>query len=406
LGGNAFADGNWSSGHNYANHGVDQNGEGHGNYGGVQVTLNLDPAECTLAGTNDSGTVLSTCTTFTATGEVTGVYGWGHPRGSVTLTVTPPTDSSLTPFTKTCGFVQPAHDRHDGDSHDNASSFSCSVNVSTLDAGKYGVVAAYTADPNRSDDDDTNNYFSASSGSVPFTVHAGFTASIVSPAAVSSGPAIANITAAPVIPAVPGGTTGSATVTWTDLNTDGVRGYTVTSDPGGFTCDVAGATATSCVVSGLSTNVQYVFKVTAHLAGGNSTVGTSNSIMINALLAVTVHNNLKLIVSNFAPGSAQLTSYMKMQIATYASDLLKFGAKTASLVGYTDPSASTAYNLSLGLRRAAAVQAYLVYEFNLLKMPFTPVVTCASKGKAAPRATNTSALGRALNRRVEVVATF
>jgi len=399
FGGNAFADGHGSSGHNYFNDGVGHNGEGHGNYGAVTVILNLHPSECTLAATDSSK-----CTTFTAIGEVVGVYGWGHPRGSVTLTATGPDSSTFNPD---CGSVQPEDDHHEGDSRDDASNFSCTFDARKfLTEGAYDVVATYTPDPNRSDDDGDNNYFSGIATSEPFTVHPGGTPQIVSPAAVSSGPAIANITAAPVIPAVPGGTTGSATVTWTDLNTDGVTGYTVTSDPGGFTCDVASATATSCVVSGLSTNVQYVFKVTAHLAGGNSTVGTSNSIMINALLAVTVHNNLKLIVSNFAPGSAQLTSYMKMQIATYASDLLKFGAKTASLVGYTDPSASTAYNLSLGLRRAAAVQAYLVYEFNLLKMPFTPVVTCASKGKAAPRATNTSALGRALNRRVEVVATF
>ena len=220
------------------------------------------------------------------------------------------------------------------------------------------------------------------------------------------GPAIANITATPVIPTIPGGTTGAATVTWTNLDSTGITGYTVTSDPGGFTCNADGAKATSCVVPGLSTNVHYIFKVVAHTASGDANLGTSNSIMINALLVVKVHNNLKLIVSNFASGSAQLTPYMKMQIATYASDLLKFGAKTASLVGYTDPSSTTSYNLTLGMKRAAAVQAYLVHEFNLLKMPWTPVVTCASKGKAAPRATNTSALGRALNRRVEVLATF
>ena len=425
LSGNAFAEGNSGSSHRSdSNEGVSQNGDGHGNYGDVKVHIaTFDPTFCTLAGT---GTNIdpSTCATFTVTGGVVGVYGWGHPRGSVSLTVTGTTPT----IPQDCGFVHAANTRPEGDSHDNSSTFSCTFYVSTLAAGGYSVVANYTADANRSDDDDTHSYFSASSDSVTFTVNAGVfgkpvdtsgpdctsgpsqqcpSVGTVDPSTTGGGgPAIANITATPVIPTIPGGTTGAATVTWTDLDSTGITGYTVTSDPGGFTCNADGAKATSCVVPGLSTNVHYIFKVVAHTASGDANLGTSNSIMINALLVVKVHNNLKLIVSNFASGSAQLTPYMKMQIATYASDLLKFGAKTASLVGYTDPSSTTSYNLTLGMKRAAAVQAYLVHEFNLLKMPWTPVVTCASKGKAAPRATNTSALGRALNRRVEVLATF
>ena len=359
----------------------------------------LSQLDCTLV-----GAVSSACTTFTVSGAVVGVYGWGHPRGSVSLTATTGTTTS-TP--QDCDFV-PAANQHEGDSHDNSSTFDCTFDVSSLVAGVYNVVANYTADANRSDDDDTHSYFSASSDSRTFTVNAGG-ADVVAPSTTGGGgggPAIANITATPVIPTISGGTTGAATVTWTNLDSTSITGYTVTSDPGGFTCNADGAKATSCVIQGLSTNVHYIFKVVAHTASGDANLGTSNSIMINALLVVKVHNNLKLIVSNFASGSAQLTPYMKMQIATYASDLLKFGAKTASLVGYTDPSSTTSYNLTLGMKRAAAVQAYLVHEFNLLKMPWTPVVTCASKGKAAPRATNTSALGRALNRRVEVLATF
>jgi flagellar motor protein MotB len=452
LSGNAFAEGNSGSSHRSdSNEGVSEHGDGHGNYGDVSVTIGyLTPVACTLAGKDsNNNAVSSTCTTFTVSGAVVGVYGWGHPRGSVSLTVT----GTTTTTPQDCGFVHAANARHEGDSHDNSSTFNCTFDVSSLAAGGYNVVANYTADANRSDDDDTHSYFSASSNSQTFTVNAGgagsrtanqcptgssgtyptctwdpcndpvifsnvpgaqlptntCTNNVVAPSTTGGGgggPAIANITATPVIPTIPGGTTGAATVTWTNLDSTGITGYTVTSDPDGFTCNADGAKATSCVVPGLSTNVHYVFKVVAHTASGNANLGTSNSIMINALLVVKVHNNLKLIVSNFASGSAQLTPYMKMQIATYASDLLKFGGKTASLVGYTDPSSTTSYNLTLGMKRAAAVQAYLVHEFNLLKMPWTPVVTCASKGKAAPRATNTSALGRALNRRVEVLATF
>ena len=403
LSGNAFAEGHSRSSHRSdSNEGVSEHGDGQGNYGDVSVNIGyLTSVDCTLAGNN---AVCSPSATFTVSGAVVGVYGWGHPRGSVSLTVTGTTTGTTTTTQQDCGFVHAANAQHEGDSHDNSSTFNCNFDVSSLAAGGYNMVAIYTADANRSDDDDTHSYFSASSNSRTFTVNAG--GGVARSTTGGGGPAIANITATPVIPTISGGTTGAATVTWTNLDSTGITGYTVTSDPGGFTCNADGAKATSCVVPGLSTNVHYIFKVVAHTASGDANLGTSNSIMINALLVVKVHNNLKLIVSNFASGSAQLTPYMKMQIATYASDLLKFGAKTASLVGYTDPSSTTSYNLTLGMKRAAAVQAYLVHEFNLLKMPWTPVVTCASKGKAAPRATNTSALGRALNRRVEVLATF
>jgi OmpA family len=402
LSGNAFAEGHSGPSHEGGfNHGVGEHGYGHGNYGDVHVQFTVSPNTCTRASSDD--TVPSTCL-LNVVGGVTGVYGWGHPLGSVSLTVTD-TDTGISTAPQDCGLARPANTRPDGDSRDNSSIFSCQIDARNFAVGNYTVVATYNANPNRSDDDDKDDYFNGSSYSQPFTVSPGAGAN-PSPSVLGGGPAIANITATPVIPTLPGGTTGSAKVTWTVLSSPGITGFTVTSDPGGFTCNADGATATSCVIPGLSTDVHYTFKVVAHTASGNVNLGVSNSIMINALLAVTVHNNLKLIVSNFAPGSAQLTAYMKMQIATYASDLLKFGAKTASLVGYTDPSSTTSYNLTLGMKRAAAVQAYLIQEFTLLKMPWTPVVTCASKGKAAPRATNTSAIGRALNRRVEVLATF
>ena len=413
LSGNAFAEGNSGSSHrNDSNEGVSQNGDGHGNYGDVSVTIGTfdSASSCTLAGKDsNNNAVSSTCKTVTVSGGVVGVYGWGHPRGSVSLTVTGHKPGNTTITSYDCGFVQAANERHEGDSHDNSSTFNCTFYAQQLLVDDvYDVVAIYKADSNRSDDDDMHSYFSASSAGQTFTVYAGgvYAGGVAPSTTGGGGPAIANITATPVIPTISGDTIGAATVTWTNLDSTGITGYTVTSDPGGFTCNADGAKATSCVVPGLSTNVHYIFKVVSHTASGDANLGTSNSIMINALLVVKVHNNLKLIVSNFASGSAQLTPYMKMQIATYASDLLKFGGKTASLVGYTDPSSTTSYNLTLGMKRAAAVQAYLVYEFKLLKMPWTPVVTCASKGKAAPRATNTSALGRALNRRVEVLATF
>lgn len=71
-------------------------------------------------------------------------------------------------------------------------------------------------------------------------------------------------------------------------------------------------------------------------------------------------------------------------------------------VGNTDSIGTDAYNLALGQRRASAVKAYLVSK----GIPADRVYT-ESKGKTNPIASNATAGGRALNRRVdlEVVGT-
>lgn len=67
-------------------------------------------------------------------------------------------------------------------------------------------------------------------------------------------------------------------------------------------------------------------------------------------------------------------------------------------VGNTDSIGTDAYNVALGLRRAQAVKAYLVSK------GITNVYT-ESKGKSNPVASNKTAEGRALNRRVDIEVT-
>jgi OmpA-OmpF porin, OOP family len=66
-------------------------------------------------------------------------------------------------------------------------------------------------------------------------------------------------------------------------------------------------------------------------------------------------------------------------------------------VGNTDSIGTDAYNLALGQRRATAVKAYLVSK----GIPADRIYT-ESKGKANPVASNTTAEGRAKNRRVDI----
>ena len=65
--------------------------------------------------------------------------------------------------------------------------------------------------------------------------------------------------------------------------------------------------------------------------------------------------------------------------------------------GHTDADGSDAYNLDLSARRAASVVAWLVQR-GIAPARLGPV----GKGEAEPVAANTTADGKALNRRVEV----
>ncbi|MHB1210439.1 MAG: fibronectin type III domain-containing protein [Acidimicrobiales bacterium] len=84
------------------------------------------------------------------------------------------------------------------------------------------------------------------------------------------------------VTAVPGNT--SATVTWVvsaaSAGSGGITGYTVTSLPGGFTCNVSNPASTTCVVSGLTNGTPYTFSVVANSAlGASASSGTSNSVV-------------------------------------------------------------------------------------------------------------------------------
>lgn len=87
---------------------------------------------------------------------------------------------------------------------------------------------------------------------------------------------------------------GQSTVSWSAPASNGGRAitsYTVTSNPGGFTC-TATAPATTCVVSGLAYASNYTFTVTATTVLGTSSASSASAtILVGGLpTAPTVHN--------------------------------------------------------------------------------------------------------------------
>ena len=70
------------------------------------------------------------------------------------------------------------------------------------------------------------------------------------------------------------------------------------------------------------------------------------------------------------------------------------------IVGHTDNQGAYEYNLDLSRRRAEAIAAELVKSFRIAQ----PRLRTAGLGFLAPVGSNASEAGRALNRRVELVA--
>jgi hypothetical protein len=108
----------------------------------------------------------------------------------------------------------------------------------------------------------------------------------------SSSPG-ASVGATPAtVPGAPTGVTasggnGQATVSWTDPTSDGgsaITQYTVTAQPGGASCTVSSASATSCAVTGLTDGTAYTFSVTATNADGTGAASQAS----NSVVPVTV----------------------------------------------------------------------------------------------------------------------
>jgi len=76
----------------------------------------------------------------------------------------------------------------------------------------------------------------------------------------------------------------------------------------------------------------------------------------------------------------------------------RYGKTTLDIVGHTDSVGSAQYNQGLSERRAQSVERYL-----LGKNVHPQRLTASGRGESAPRASNATKEGRALNRRVEIL---
>jgi outer membrane protein OmpA-like peptidoglycan-associated protein len=101
----------------------------------------------------------------------------------------------------------------------------------------------------------------------------------------------------------------------------------------------------------------------------------------------------------FATGKAELQPESRPVLKEIAATLKKYGDLKILIEGHTDNVGAAAANLALSDARAAAVKAALVSQFG------ADGARIATKGlgDTKPSAPNATAVGRAQNRRVEIV---
>ena len=109
-------------------------------------------------------------------------------------------------------------------------------------------------------------------------------------------------------------------------------------------------------------------------------------------LNVSVQNEVLFDFNSSALRSSSRTSLQQM-----AEVFQKYPDTTLSVQGHTDSIGSAAYNQRLSERRADSVAGYL----QDLGVRSSRIQTIGY-GKSQPRATNSTAAGRQLNRRVEI----
>lgn len=99
----------------------------------------------------------------------------------------------------------------------------------------------------------------------------------------------------------------------------------------------------------------------------------------------------------FAVDSTTISPGLRSALDEVAASLQRYPSSLIDVMGHTDSTGSDAYNLDLSRRRAEAVKAYLV-----MRGVAGARVATVGYGEQYPKASNATAEGRALNRRVEI----
>ena len=142
----------------------------------------------------------------------------------------------------------------------------------------------------------------------------------------------------------------------------------------------------------------YQYQLTARYGDGSSITSPRRSFGVNYTSAISVN----LMGGAFRTGSAELTPQARKILKETATVMKRLTREKVVINGHTDGVGSDKYNMDLSRRRAEAAAEYFTKVENLPQERF--VVRWF--GKTQPAAGNETALGRELNRRVEIRGEF
>jgi len=117
-------------------------------------------------------------------------------------------------------------------------------------------------------------------------------------------------------------------------------------------------------------------------------------------ISQTTDNQLKVDIPadvSFDVGRYAIKSNMRPVLDRLASTLNQHPVTTVTIIGHTDSTGSDAVNDPLSINRAAATRDYLVQRGVSAQR-----ITVDGRGSRQPVADNSTASGRAMNRRVEI----
>ncbi len=127
----------------------------------------------------------------------------------------------------------------------------------------------------------------------------------------------------------------------------------------------------------------------AQLGGNVGIVNNGNSLI------VTMPQDIL-----FATNSTTVSGALQSDLTTLARSINRYPDTTVNVVGHTDSQGSASFNFDLSQRRAQAVGSVLI---NSGVAPQR--IRSIGRGEDQPVATNATAQGRQLNRRVEIIIT-
>ncbi len=128
----------------------------------------------------------------------------------------------------------------------------------------------------------------------------------------------------------------------------------------------------------------------------NPSYTISNGLRVNAPAQKVLDGALARRIIEFESGQAVLRPSGLQILDEMAAAMMQIGERKVEVIGHTDNTGSREANLSLSLARAGAVRSYLAG-----KGIAAASIAIAGAGPDQPVADNTSADGRARNRRIE-----